>query len=89
MPIDFKLIDFCYPVSILKLRNFLEKSQWFSLAELEAYQFKKLKIMLQHVYENVPYYQKLFSVGGITPKDITSLSDFKKIPVLYKDIFDA
>jgi len=89
MPIDFKLTDFCYPVSILKLRNFLEKSQWFSLQELEAYQFKKLKIMLNHVYENVPYYQKLFAAGGITPKDITSLGDLKKIPVLDKNIFNV
>ena len=89
MPIDFKITDFCYPIPILKLRNFLENSQWFTLSELEAYQLKKLRIMLDHIYKSVPYYQKLFAECGLKPKDITSLDDLKKIPVLDKNTFNA
>lgn len=85
MSIDFKSKDFFYPLSILKFRSFLEKSQWSKKERLEEYQLKRLQIILKQAYEKVPYYQKLFRESGISPTDIASLEDLKKIPLLSKN----
>ncbi|MDD5596030.1 MAG: hypothetical protein PHY94_07315 [Candidatus Omnitrophica bacterium] len=89
MAIDFKINDFCYPVSILKTRNFLEKSQWFSPQQLEAYQLGKLRALVTHAYEEVPYYKDLFQRHGLRPENINTLEDLKKLPLLTKDILSA
>ena len=85
MSIDFKIRDFAYPVHVIYLRTFLERSQWFTREQLEKYQLKKLTTILEHAYENVPYYSVLFDENGIRPRDITSLKDLHKIPTLKKE----
>lgn len=86
MSIDFKIKDFFYPLPILSLRAFLEKSQWLSREELEAFQLKRLKMILRHSYENIPYYRDLFDRLKLVPGDFESLDDLKKIPPLDKEI---
>lgn len=84
MAVDFKTKDFFYPLSLLKLRAFLEKSQWFTDGQLKEWQLTKMKIIIDHAYNNVPYYRKLFDAQKLTPKDFNSLDDLKKIPTLDK-----
>ncbi len=69
-----------------KTYKFIKKSQWWSKDQIEKYQIKKLKKLLNHCYINVPYYTKLFNEIGLEPKDILSFKDLKKIPVLNKEI---
>lgn len=64
--------------------RFLEKSQWFSIEALHAYQWKIVKRLLDHSYQNVPYYRKLFNDIGMEPGDIKTPKDFALIPVLTK-----
>ena len=59
----------------------LNKNQWCSPSELGRLQFKKLKVLLQHVYYNVDYYRKLFNQAGIKPEDIKEIQDIVKIPI--------
>jgi len=40
----------------------------------------KLKAIIRHAYENVPFYHRKFDRAGIIPDDITSISDLSKIP---------
>jgi len=54
--------------------------------ELRALQFKKLKALLEHAYQNVPYYRRLWDEKGLQPDNINSLEDFEKLPVLTKDL---
>lgn len=67
--------------------RFLLKSQWYSKKELESLQFKKLKMLLNHAYENVPMYKRIFKQRGITPLDIKTSEDMRKLPVITKDTF--
>lgn len=69
-----------------KTYNFLKKSQWWSREKLEKYQLEQLNKLLNHAYENVPYYTKIFDKEGINPNDIRSFEDLQKIPFLTKDI---
>lgn len=62
----------------------LEKSQWYSSDQIEELQ-KRLHLIIQHSYDNVPYYRKIFRELNLTPSDIKSVEDLSKLPVLTKD----
>ncbi|OQY24830.1 MAG: phenylacetate--CoA ligase [Desulfobacteraceae bacterium 4572_35.2] len=51
---------------------------------IEALQFKRLKQTLERVYATVPFYRNSFKQAGVTPADIRSLDDLRKIPFTYK-----
>ncbi len=63
----------------------LQKSQWWSRGQIEELQNKKLRNLIRHAYDNVPYYHRLFSQLNITPESIKTNEDLKKIPVLTKE----
>ena len=65
--------------------HFLQESQWWSKEKLEEYQMRELEKLLNHAYENVPYYRRVFDERGLKPKDIQNLDDLKKLPYLDKD----
>lgn len=66
-----------------------EENQWKSLDELKQIQWKKLKALIKHSYKNVSYYRNQWDKLDINPKDIRSMSDYKKLPLLNKkDIQD-
>lgn len=64
--------------------NFLKDSEKWSIEQLENYQLKKLKRLINIAYDKSLFYQRLFQEVGITPDDIVSLDDLKKIPIITK-----
>ena len=53
-------------------------------------QNEKLVKQVKHVWDNVPYYRHLMEKKGVTPDDIKSVDDIKKLPFLSKaDLRDA
>ncbi|MBA7472575.1 Phenylacetate-coenzyme A ligase [subsurface metagenome] len=64
----------------------LERSQWLSRGEIEALQQEKLKQLIKHSYQNVPYYHEVFTKMKIKPDDIKTVADLSKLPVLTKNI---
>jgi phenylacetate-CoA ligase len=64
--------------------EFLERSQHWSRAELEAHQDERLRILLEHAYETVPYYRELFDRLRLKPRDIRGARDLPKLPLLDK-----
>src|SRR3989338_4553000 len=67
-----------------KYRQLLEMEGW-PLDRIYAWQYDKLRKLLDHAYENVPFYGELWRKAGIKPADIKSLSDIRKLPVITKD----
>ena len=69
------------------LRHFkeVEKTQWLSVDEIKKIQWNKLKNLLEYAYANVPFYHRVFKTLNLTPKDITTPDDFRKLPVLDKE----
>lgn len=61
------------------------KNQWKSFNELQEEQEKQLRHMITYCYENVPYYRDLFKSLKLQPKDIRTIRDLEKLPVLTKD----
>ncbi len=62
-----------------------ERNQWLTTDQLEQLQCKKLRRIIHHAYENVPYYRRVFDQRRLKPDDIQSLNDLKKLPILTKD----
>ena len=66
--------------------DFLNDSQWWSRTHLENYRNEKLRKLINHCYENVPYYNDLFKLNRINPTDINTIDDLYKIPILTKEL---
>ena len=53
-------------------------------------QNEKIVKQVRHVWDNVPYYRHLMEEKGVTPDDIKTIDDIKKLPFLSKaDLRDA
>jgi phenylacetate-CoA ligase len=64
----------------------LERNQWVSRSKLENIQFKKLKAIITHAYDEVPFYKKFYDQYGMTPNDLKSLEDIQKFPILSREL---
>ena len=56
-----------------------------SQEEIRAWHDELLPRQVRHVWDNVPYYRKKMEEKGLTPDDIKSSDDLKKLPFLSKD----
>jgi phenylacetate-CoA ligase len=78
-----------YGNRFLRIYENLLNSQYFTSDEIEQYQNKQLRLLVQNAYETVPYYKDLFHRNHLKPADIRSSSDLHKIPLLTKEIIKA
>jgi len=62
----------------------LEAIEQASRDEISALQLQRLKWTLQHAYDNVPHYRKLFDEKGVHPEDLRTLADIAKFPFTTK-----
>jgi len=62
-----------------------KKIETLPRVELKKYQLKKLKRMISYCYENSPFYRRKFNEAGLTPDQIKTIEDVKKIPFTVKN----
>ena len=67
-----------------RIRSELEKTERWSVSELQALQEERLRMITRHAYENVPYYRRVFDERRLRPFDIKTPADLYKLPVLTK-----
>ena len=77
--------DLMRGTSRFRCGNVLKKTQWLSQEKLEILQKKRLRLLLKHAYDTVPYYHNFFRKKSLKPTDFRSFDDLSKIPVLTKD----
>ncbi len=53
--------------------------------ELMALQLRNLQDVVKRVYDNVPYYRDQMMADGVTPDDIKTIEDVRKLPFTTKD----
>ena len=61
-----------------------ERNQWLDPEQIRAMQWSKLKVLIDHCWENVPYYRERWQQLGVEPGDIRSMDDYALLPVLEK-----
>ncbi|MBP3295758.1 MAG: phenylacetate--CoA ligase [Lachnospiraceae bacterium] len=62
------------------------EEEWETLdrSGIEAKQLESLKEIVKFAYENSVYYKRSFDEAGVSPEDIHTLQDIKKIPFIDK-----
>jgi phenylacetate-CoA ligase len=68
----------------IKMNYWQPKLELMDRAELEDLQLRRLKSTVEKVYKNVPFYHQSMKALGITPQDIVSLKDLKRLPTTRK-----
>ncbi|HWP92361.1 MAG TPA: hypothetical protein VNN20_09210 [Thermodesulfobacteriota bacterium] len=63
----------------------LLRHQYVTREEVVAFRNKRLRDLIAHAYNNVPYYRKLLDRAGLGPGDIKTTDDLGKIPVTSKN----
>lgn len=63
----------------------LQQNQWKSTDEILQLQWLRLKELLRHAYEHVPFYQRQWRDRGIAPGDFRSAEDLRHLPLLDKE----
>jgi len=65
--------------------SWLQRTQWLPRSRLEEIQRKRLRLLLEHAFRNVPFHHKMFKANGLKPSDIKSAEDLLKLPIVTKD----
>ncbi|CAN5730320.1 phenylacetate--CoA ligase family protein [soil metagenome] len=71
------------------MRRELERTQWWSRERLEALSVERLRAMLGTVGTSVPYYRQLFAELKFDPREVRSLLDLRRLPLLTKAVIRA
>jgi phenylacetate-CoA ligase len=64
---------------------FLQETRRWDRERLEEYKLDRIRALLAHAQQRVPYYRELFHDHGLNWQDVKTLADFARIPVLSKD----
>ncbi|MFW5638954.1 MAG: phenylacetate--CoA ligase family protein [Methanoculleus sp.] len=73
----------------MKTYALLRRSWRWSREEHAAYQAEALSHLLDHAYENVPYYRRIFDDRGLVPGDIRTPADLRLLPLLSREDLQA
>lgn len=67
------------------LLEYWHETEWFSYNDLIDLQNEKLRVLIKHVYETVPYYQRIMRAKKLSPDDFKTVNDICKLPVLTRE----
>ncbi|MEZ6127970.1 MAG: hypothetical protein R3C59_04765 [Planctomycetaceae bacterium] len=67
---------------VLQLYHNLLQSQWADAATICGNQIAQLRTLLRHCVTHVPYYRDLLTEAGVTPDDVKSTEDLRRLPLV-------
>jgi phenylacetate-CoA ligase len=74
-----------YSGRFAEYRDLLARTERLSRQELEEYQDARLRAVIQHAYDTVPYYRRRFDERRLKPQDVRGRADLHKIPLLTRE----
>jgi phenylacetate-CoA ligase len=66
----------------------LLRNPWKSPDEIKRIQSEKLRKLVKHSYEKVPYYHRLLDAMDLKPEDVQTIDDLKKLPIITKEMIN-
>jgi phenylacetate-CoA ligase len=72
----------CKQYPLYSLLSQLERTQYAGRAELAAIQDAKVRQLIYHVYETVPFYRRRMEEHGLKPDDFEGVADLARFPIL-------
>lgn len=85
LPLAEKIVGLC---SYKWLQQIKKMSEW-TPEQITTWQNEHLQKLVEHVYEHTVYYRRIFDDLGLTPNDIQTIDDLKKLPIINKEIANA
>lgn len=67
--------------------EFLNASQYWTRSQLEEFQLVRLRRLVRHAMERVPFYRDRYRSLGLGAATLDSLDDIQKLPVISRDEF--
>jgi phenylacetate-CoA ligase len=64
--------------------NLVNALHAYTIDELREYQLRRIQLLLDYAYQNVPFYRSEWKRIGMEPRDIRTFDDFHRIPILTK-----
>jgi phenylacetate-CoA ligase len=71
--------------SFLFGRRLLQQTPDYSRERMRAWQWERIRRLVRHAYENVPFYTEHYRSVSFHPNDLRSWEDFHRIPPVTKD----
>ncbi|UCH51561.1 MAG: phenylacetate--CoA ligase family protein [Chloroflexota bacterium] len=81
-----RFLDFFRGTRTMQCLDALEQSQWWPKDKLLELPHERLRRLLSHAYDTVPYYRKLFDERSMKPDDIKDSRELAALPVLTKQL---
>lgn len=83
--VGFWLMDRVTGSQVQRYYNLYKIALSWDRERIRKYQFGKIRMLLDHAYNSVPFYRARFEKFGLTPSSVRSLHDFARLPVLTRD----
>jgi phenylacetate-CoA ligase len=74
-----------YGTSFRHASEELQKTQWFPPDKIQRYQTKRLRDLISHAYQTVPFYRELYDKHGVRPEDFRGIEDLSKFPIITRE----
>lgn len=71
---------------VRKYLRFLMQSQYWTREQIDDFQNARLRALIEHVYNHVPYYHDVMVERGLTPSNIQTKKDLVKLPIISKEV---
>ncbi len=68
-----------------KILDELAESERYTAEQFQALQDEKLRHLIEHCYEYVPFYREAMLARGLAPVDISTTADLAKLPYVTKE----
>lgn len=81
----YRLVDLVRRTDTARTYRDLLQSEGQPAAALKALQFERLKALLCHAGQRVPYYRRLFARVGFDPEQLSDVGGIQQLPILTKD----
>ncbi len=82
----FKLKRQRYNKKFYKYIEFLKESEFWDKERIRQYQNDKVRYIVKHAYETVPFYKKWYDEYNVDITKIKTVEDLKYLPILKKEM---
>ena len=65
--------------------RFLSRTPFWPARRLREWQLDRVRAMVVHAYENVPFYRRHYDAARVKPSDLKTLEDLSRFPLVTKE----
>jgi len=63
----------------------MKRAPYLSPDEMKRRQLERIRALVTHAYETVPFYREIYGAAGFEPGDLADWPDFERLPFVSKD----